>query len=117
MECIIKGKECREIVSVAAERAVIALIKKFEVWEHSEYGFSANSDGGLEDMHYINERYPLVPESFVIDGDRVVGYEFEKHRVDFDGSEETLILKWDDTDYGGAQDCVDRGEYRLVKKK
>lgn len=117
MRCYIKDKEEREEISRKAEEKILAIIEQFHIRINWESGFDANSDNGMQDMHYGKEYQDLKPENFVVDGDEVVGYKYADRVKAFDGTKEILAHTWDDTEYGGSTDVVDRGEVWIVYRK
>lgn len=104
-------------VSKAAEEKVKNLIKSFVLRTKTSYGFDANSDNGIQDMHYSTEYEDLLESNFIVEDDEIVGYKYYDHTAQFDASKSVLVHKWDDSVYGGSTDEVDKGTIEIVKKE
>ena len=116
MECLNKNNEV-VTASKAAEEKIKNIIKRFVLRTKTSYGFDANSDNGIQDMHYSTKYDDLQASNFIIDGDNVTHYKYCENVAEFDGNKEVIVHSWDDSVYGGSTDQVDKGTVEIVKKE
>ena len=116
MECFNKDNE-KVAVSAAAEEKVNYIVTNFHIRKKESWGFDANSDNGMQDMHYSTTYEDLIASNFIVEGDNVIGYKYQEFTTLFDGSKKALIHSWDNSKYGGSTDEIDTGIFEIVKKE
>lgn len=116
MKCYLNNLEQVIEVSKTLEKKINDVILKYHIYTSSSYGLEANNDGGIDDVSYSYKYYELQSENFIVDGENIIGYLFEKYQVPFDGTGEVEIYKIDNTDYSGWNNVVDREKAMIIKK-
>ena len=116
MKCYYNNKENQIEANIDIEKQIYKIIKNFHILINESFGLDANSDNGIQDMHYTKDYEELVFENFIIDENKIIGYDYDGKFVAFDGTEEKLIYSWDDSVYGGSTDNIDKGYVKIIKK-
>ncbi len=92
-------------------------ITEFEIFTSSAYGLEARNDGGIDDVKYSHKSEELLAENFIFENKKIVGYKHGEHTAAWDGTKETVIFQWNDTDSSGWNDLVDYGSIKIRLKK
>ena len=107
--------ECRESVSSALEERIHELAAGWQARDLHQEGSSTYGDDGI----YSSTRYEkLIPENFAVADGEVVGY-YSRHfgeecYVKFNGTEKVRVTDYDNSDYHGITNRVDRGHITIV---